>query len=223
MTRTIRLLPMLTVVVLLGAGQARADSVDFSYAWTVQPQNVFPSGTGSVALSVATDPVSASAQLGSSTPTLLAGATVTSSSSATGAPDSFNASFSMTLHLTDSASNQSADLSFSGTLAGQLTSTTSTLTTTLDSPFSKSLSLGDHTYTLTIVPTLLNVPAPGKTGPDGNPAAINGNLTVANRIPVDPPPHQTPEPTSLVLGATAVLGLAARRLWLRRRNRAATV
>jgi len=46
------------------------------------------------------------------------GATVTSTSSAIDLPDTFNNPFSMTLHLTDTASALSADLTFSGLLAG---------------------------------------------------------------------------------------------------------
>src|SRR4051794_350508 len=99
MTRTTRLLPLLTALVLLGAGQARADLVDFSYSWTAAPA-VIPSGTGIVTLAVAPDGDS-QATLGSSTPTFVPGATLTTTSSATEPPDSFDTNFKMKLHLTD--------------------------------------------------------------------------------------------------------------------------
>src|SRR4051812_14424509 len=115
MTRTNRLLPLLTAVVLLGAGQARAEMIGFSYQWTAQP-TIIPGGTGSVALA-AVDPGTASAELGSSTPTFIPGATVTTTSSATDVPDSFSTPFSMKVHLTDTASSESGDLTFTGTVA----------------------------------------------------------------------------------------------------------
>src|SRR3954466_10935865 len=122
MTRTIRLLPLLTAVVLLGAGQARAEMVTFSYQWTAQP-SVISGGTGSVALA-AVDPGSAPVEVGSSTPAFIHGATVTTTSSATDPADSFNTPFSMKLHLTDDASHESKDLTFVGTISGTLTATT---------------------------------------------------------------------------------------------------
>jgi hypothetical protein len=210
MTRTIRLLPLLTALVLLGAGQARSEMIDFSYQWTVLPSSVLPGGTGSVTLAAAPDGTS-SAELGSSTPTFIPGATVTTTSSATEPPDSFNTAFSMKLHLTDTASALAGDLSFSGTIAGTLTLTTSALTATFDSPFTKTLELGNRVYTVTIDPSLVSLPAPGATSP----ASIDARVTVANKPVVDPPTN-TPEPTSLLLGATAVLGFAARSVWRRR-------
>src|SRR4051812_25426359 len=109
MTRTIRLLPLLTVLVLLGAGQVKADSIGFSYQWTVLPNSVFPGGTGSVTLASAPDGNSA-ADLGSSTPTFIPGATVTTTSSATDVPDTFSTPFSMLVHLKDLSNNASGDL-----------------------------------------------------------------------------------------------------------------
>jgi hypothetical protein len=209
MTRTIRLLPLLTAVVLLGAGQVRAEMIGFSYSWTAQP-SVIPGGTGSVALAAAV-PGTSSAELGSSTPTFIPGATLTTTSSATTTPDSFSSPFNLKVHLTDTASNLSGDLTYSGTLAGKLTSTTSQLNATFSSPFTQMLTLGTHVYTVTIDPSLVNLPTPGATSP----ASIDAKVTVASAGPVGPPTHQTPEPASLVLGATAVLGLFARRAWRR--------
>jgi hypothetical protein len=213
MTRTIRLLPMLAVVVLLGAGQARADMIDFSYSWSVQPGSVFPGGTGSATLAAAADGT-ASAELGSSTPTFIPGATLTTTSSATDVPDSFGTTFSMKVHLTDTASSEAGDLTFSGSLAGTLTFSTSSLTATFDDPFTKTLTLGDHTYTVTIDPSLVSAPAPGATSP----ASVDAKVTVADAGPVDPPPAQTPEPTSLVLAGLGLPLLVAARAWRRAKS-----
>jgi hypothetical protein len=216
--RIIRLPLLLAAVVLLGAGQAKAELIDFSYQWSVMPTSVIPGGTGTVTLSTAPDG-SAQAELGASTPTFVPGATVTTNSSATDPPDSFNTPFSMKVHLTDAMSGLAGDLSFSGTVAGELTGTTSALTSTFDEPVTKTLELGDHVYTVTIDPSLVNLPAPGATSP----ASIDARVTVASKGPgpVDPPPVGAPEPSALLLGATAVLGLAARRMLRHRLSRQA--
>jgi hypothetical protein len=210
MTRTIRLLPLLTVLVLLGAGQANAETIGFSYQWTVLPTSVFPGGTGSVTLAAAPDGTS-SAELGSSLPAFIPGATVTTTSSATDVPDTFSTPFSMKVHLIDTGTGLFGDLSFSGTISGTLTATTSGLSATFDDPFVKTLELGNHVFTVQIDPALVSLPVPGATSP----ASIDARVTVANKGVVDPP-NGVPEPSSLVLGATAVLGFAARRFWRRR-------
>jgi hypothetical protein len=210
--RTARLLLPLAALVLLAGGRARADFVDYSYHWSVQPSSVLPGGTGSVTLAVAADGTGSS-DTAATTATVLPGATITTSSSASNPPDSFNTDFTMKLQLTDSASHVTGELTFQGTLSGTLTATSSSLTSTFHNPVTQTLTLGGHVYTVTIDPTLINLPSP--TSP--SPAAIDALMTVANKAP---PVSQTPEPSGLVLGATAVLGLAARR-WLRGRGRPA--
>jgi hypothetical protein len=234
--RAIRL-PLLAAVLLLGAGQARAELIDFSYQWTVMPSAVIPGGTGTVTLSTAPDGAG-QAELGSSTPTFIPGATVTTTSSATEPPDSFNTPLSMKLHLTDEKTGLSGDLSFSGTIAGQLTATSSTLTSTFDGPVTQELKLANRVYSVSIDPALVSLPAPGATSP----GSIDARVSVASRggPPFDPPgggppgggppgggppggspPIGAPEPSALLLGATAVLGLAARRVLCRRLPRQA--
>ena len=219
MTRTLRLLPLLTALVLLGAGQASAEMIDFGYSWSA-PTSVFTGtnpttldgkSTGSVALAVV-DPGSASATPGSTTPTFVPGATLTTTSSATTVPDTFSSPFSMKLHLTDSASSMSGDLTFAGTLAGTLTRTTSQLNATLSSPFTQTLTLGGNVYAVTIDPTVVNLPVPGATSP----AAIDARVTVASSGTVTPPPtHNTPEPSGLLLAGLGLPLLAAARRWRR--------
>src|SRR4051812_39079358 len=88
--RTIRQLLMLTaLVLLLGESRARADFVDYSYHWSVLPSSVLASGSGSVTIATAADGT-ATGELGSSTPVVIPGATVTTTSAADGnTPDIF--------------------------------------------------------------------------------------------------------------------------------------
>ncbi len=207
---------VLAALLFLGADQARADLIDFSYSWTPQPA-VISSGTGIVTVSAAADG-SAQATLGSPTATSIPGATLTTSSSAgidNTPADSFNTTYGLKLHLTDTASGQSGDLTFTAALQGTLTSTNSTLTSTFQGPLTQTLTLNGHIYSVTIDPSQTNVPPPG----DSQPAQVNALVTVTNPSTA-PPPANAPEPASLFLGATAVLGMAAGRI-LRRRARLA--
>jgi hypothetical protein len=210
----VRLLLMLTALVLLGQSPARADQINFSYQWSVLPSPIvpgLPGSTGSVALTPALSG-SSSYTTGAATPSVIPGATVTTTSSATSPADSFAATFKMDLHLTDTDSGKSGDLLFSGSINGTLTSTTSTLTSQFSNPLTQPLTLGGHVYSVTIDPALIaQLPAPNSSAP----ALIDAFVTAADTsstkgggggVP------GTPEPSSLVLGATAMLGLACRRL-----------
>lgn len=216
--RTVRLLFLLTALVLLGENQARAEFVDYSYSWTVQPSAVIPGGTGSVTFAVVPDGT-ASSELGSATPTLLPGANITTTSSAVEVPDTFNSSLGMKLTLTDTASSSSGSLTFTGSITGTLTALQSNLLTTFSGPLTQTLTLGNHVYSVTIDPTTVSMPTPGSASQ----ALVDALVTVsAASMPPPPPPppptpHQTPEPSSLLLGMTAMAGLAARRFL--RRNR----
>ena len=224
-----RMLFLIAAVVALGEATARADSVDFSYEWSVSPSAVLPGGTGTV--QIALDPGGpANYVIGAADPTTLLGAKLTTSSTATAAnPDSFNNPFSVKLTLTDTASGKHGDLMFSGSISGQLTATTSTLTTTFNNPLTQPLTLGSHVYDVTIDPTVLGLPHPGADVQ----ALLDALVRVKNLDPGTPgtgggttgggntgggtgggPITNTPEPSSLVLGGMALAGLAARR-WSR--------
>jgi MYXO-CTERM domain-containing protein len=207
--RSLHLPILLAALLVLGAGQARAEMIDFNYHWSVVPSSIITGNsgnTGSVNVAAAPDPSSpVQAVLNSSTFTFIPGANVTTSSTAGGTipPDVYDTNFSMKLSLTDSKSNQSGDLTFAANLQGTLTQTTSNLQISFQDPLTKSISLGGNVYTVTINPAMFDAPAPTNTAPK----QIYANVTVAS----------VPEPSGLVLGATAVLGLAGRR-WLRRRR-----
>jgi hypothetical protein len=202
----VRLLLVPAVLVILGNGAARAEQIDFSYQWSLQPVHGvlpgLPGSTGSVTLSTA-QPGTGMATLGDPNGTTIPGATVTTTSSASVPPDSFQANFSMTVKLTDSASHQSGNATFNGTVSGTLTATTASLTGTFHNPLTETLKLGGHLYSITIDETFRPQP-PGARAL----VKISADVTVTNVVK----PASTPEPSSLVLGATAVLGLAVRRL-----------
>lgn len=217
-----RMLFMLAVVAALGESAARAEFVDFSYAWSIQPGAVLPGGTGSVQIALSPN-ASANYELGAASPTLIPGATITTTSSAaSGTPDSFNNPFSLKLSLTDTTSGATGNLTFSGTVSGTLTSTTSSLTSTFNNPLTQTLTLGSHIYGVTIDPSILGLPHPGA---DSN-ALLDALVRVTNVNGGTggggtPPggPENAPEPSSLVLGGLAIAGLAARR-WSRLKKQA---
>ena len=214
-----RLFFMLAVVAALGESTARAELVDFSYAWSIQPSAVLPGGTGSVQVSL-TPNASSSGTLGVSTPIPLATLTTTSTASA-GSPDSFNNPFSLKLSLTDTASGNTGTLSFGGTISGTLTFDCSLLTGKFDNPM-QVLHLGTHDYAVTIDTPNFGLQKPNS---DGN-TLIGAFVLVTNTSNTggggggNPgPTPDAPEPSSLVLGGMALAGLAARR-WSRLKKRA---
>lgn len=222
---TVRLL----VLAFLGLGvvltPARAESIGFSYSWTVLPSPVFTGtnpdsgnglSTGSIVVAVVPSGT-ATAELNALMPAFIPAATLSTSSSATGTPDSFSTPFQVQLQLTDEASGQMSTMNFAGTLAGELTATSSTLISTFSTPHSQGATLGGYLYTVMIDPVLASLPVPGSQ----TPALLNARVMVTSLGDTDPetesPIHETPEPGTLLLGAAAVGGLMLRRA-LRRRG-----
>jgi len=201
----LRLLLGLTVIGLLGESRALGDMVNFDFGWQLKPAPVIPSGSGNVTFSL--DAGTSSAELGGTTPVFIPGATIMTSSQATVPPDSYNTNFQMILSIKDGT--KEGNLTFNGSLTGTLTDSTSSLTVKFDSPVTQTVLVNGHDYSVTIGPLLVNVPSPK----DLFTAKIDAQVQVANHSP-----QSTPEPSALVLGATALLGMAAGR-WARRRRR----
>jgi hypothetical protein len=197
------LIAALLMLAPLSAPAARADMINFGYSWTVQPSSVFASGTGSVMLAASPDGTG-QATLNSTTTAQIPGANVTTNSAATSpAPDSFNTPFSMALKLNDPTAGQSGSLTFSGSISGSLTASSSNLNVTFTQPFTQSVDLGQHTWTVSIRPTMLGLPLPG-----GPAAQISALVSVSDVV-------ETPEPSALLLGSIACAGLG----WAARRRR----
>lgn len=205
---------LLAALVLAGENRARAEMVNFSYSWLVQPSAVIPGGTGSVTFAAVPNNT-ATAELGSAVPTFVPGANITTTSSAIDVPDVFNADVSFKLTLIDALSSQSGSLTFGGTVAGTLTALQSDVSMTFNNPLTQTLTLGNHVYTVTIDPTVISLPAPGAQTQALVDALINVTARTGGGGEDPPPVNQAPEPSSLLLGVTAMAGLAARRLFRR--------
>jgi hypothetical protein len=195
------------LALLLALGQvARAEPISWSYSWSSSP-GVVTSDDGSLG-KVTFSPVSGGPLLGSRTGgDGITAADLHATVPAAGTADFTNRGYGLTLHLTDNASGQSADVSFSGLLNGSLGGTGSLTNSFVGEP-SKSLNLGANQYTVTaglFVSPLAD--APGRIG---------ANVTVAGSgDPVPPPVNEVPEPTGLLLAGIGLSALAARR-WRRR-------
>ena len=204
---TVRLLLVLTVGCLMGESRARGEFVDFSYAWSIKPAPVIPSGTGSVTFSLESG--SSTAEVGGTQALVIPGATITTDSVAVvppGSPDKYDTNFEMTLTLKEGSSAQ-REMTFKGSLTGNLTADSSSLTIKFDTPTSQSVTINGHDYNVGIGPLQISLPAPGSEFT----AKIDAQVEVASTA------SSTPEPSALVLGATALVGFDVRG-WARRRR-----
>ncbi len=224
--------PLLWVgaLLLLPPGASRADFyTNWSFAWHFNPvgTNGVPgavpatTGTGSALFAAESDKSG-----GASVPVAL----VSTSSSATTVPDTFqHAPFTFAVKIIDNATHASGTLTFDGHLNGALTATKSAVVGTFsaDPGSPSSLSLGGHTFRVSIAPQML-LPAPGAL-----PKLLNATVLVDAAVPPPPTPSPTPqphpnsggggvvippfqsapEPSSFALAgiAAAVFGLARRR------------
>jgi hypothetical protein len=200
-----RRLAILVTVVLVGVSPARAD---WTFSWSLQPQQPYNSGTGSVAFAL--DP-------GGPGGPVIPAATITTNSVADGfkiPPDSYNVQYSLTLTINDTAANLKGTAIFLGALKGTLTATTSTLVNTFSdtpsNPLTQTVPIGAHDFVVTIDPTTTQIQPPSH---NDSPILLDA-LVQVNDHKLPPPVQNVPEPSGYVLcgGALAVLALTAHRL-----------
>jgi hypothetical protein len=214
-----RLLATVVALLVVTASHARADFLDWGFHWSISASHgIIPSGTGSVAVAVAPDGTGGS---------IIPAANVTTTSAATSAsPDVYKAPYTLTLTLTDNPSHTSGSLTFAGLISGNLTATSSTLTNTFQNsaanPLTQSVTLGGHVYSVTIDPTIANLPIPGSASP----ALLDAIVKVTNAGTGGGTGsgggggHGTPEPTSLVLGGLGFSFFGVGCWWKRKRQAA---
>jgi hypothetical protein len=124
-------------------------------------------------------------------------------------PDVISAgNYVLTLHLTDSASDASANVVFTGILTGELSAHSTTTQNTFNGPTTQTEKLGNNTYVVTIGPYV----GPGPAG------TIPGSIGA--EVQVEPnggaKPNSAAEPNSLVLGMMGI-GCLGMIVWRRRR------
>jgi hypothetical protein len=203
-----RALGAAALVLCLGAGTAKADTLppQWSFQWT-------PNATFKVfADKSTTDYIQATPQpantfFGDATIPAFQLTTATASTTTIKNPSTFtNAGFSVSLTLFDQASGKSATLPFSGVFNGQLWNTQANLRFTPTSG-TQSVKIGGNTYTVK-----LDVANPG--GPN---SGVFGAITGSAQVNVV---SQSPEPSALALAGLGLGGLGCAG-WLRRRARRA--
>jgi hypothetical protein len=201
------LLLLLTALGLLAENRATAENIDFSYSWSMPSTIILPNppGAGSIIFSLDQGGTK-TVELGGTTPLILPAATISTNTSATNPADVFDTTFGMTLHLTEG--NITKDLTFSGTLIGKLTGTTSTVEAQFTGDLTQKATINNHDYVVTIEPAIVLIPSPIDPS-----ALIDAQISVGGSTPVP----TVPEPSSLMLGATAIAGFAARRWWRKTR------
>jgi hypothetical protein len=190
---------------LLLAGSARADLIHWSYNWSASPTNIHADapGTGYITL---TDekPLQVAGDSDIVATNLQVHSTATSAS-----PDVFtNKPYTLTLNLTDQASNQSSSLVFTGTLFGTATADSSDIGNTFTGMTTQKVVLGNNLYTVTI----------NNYAPPGPPGSINsGSIGAHAVVTVQQVIHTLPEPSSLVLcglGGVVLLVYLGRAYWV---------
>jgi hypothetical protein len=201
--------PLVALVLLLAAGAgARADFIQWSYNWNINPISVLSdSGNGSVSFT------NQPAQTASGNSDTVATNLKANSLADPATPDTLNntGAYSLTLSLTDTASGQSGTLSFAGKLSGSFSKNSANITNAFTGPTTQTLFLGNDSYTVTI----------GPYSPPGPPDSTNlGSIAAHVDVSaIGPSGNPSPEPSALLLGLFGLSG-AGVFSWRKRRVRA---
>jgi hypothetical protein len=193
---------------------ARADFVNWSFNWSRSPADVISAdafGTSKISL---TDEAFGRAT-GSSD--IVATNIRTSSTAPVGHPNHFlDAAYSLTLRLTDDASNESGTLTFNGLFNGTLSSGSANIRTRFTGSTTGALVLGNNEY----VVTFGDYSPPGPPGIN-NAGSIGATVEVRSLTPDPEPgpgPVDSPEPSAVLLSCLglSVLGAASWRKYVKK-------
>jgi hypothetical protein len=190
-------------LLLIGAADARAELIQWSYSWSRSPAEVHSdnhNGAGFISLTgEGTTAVTGNSYL-------VATDTQAHSTAPANDPDVFtHKPYSLSLTLTDKNSQKTGVLTFTGEFNGTLTAGSANIKNSFLGQTTQELVLGDHLYTVKI----------GPYTPPGPPTETNsGSIAARADVTVSTIFHQ-PEPGS---GVLAVLGAGGLML-LRRRLR----
>jgi hypothetical protein len=181
------------ILLAIGAANARADLIQWSYSWSRSPAEVQSSNHGGAGyISLTDDGLKSASGNSNLAATNLQGHSTASTSD----PDVFtNKAYTLSLFLQDQDSKKSGTLAFNGQFNGTLTADSSNITNTFTGDTTQKLVLGDHLYTVTIGP----YSAPGPPG------AVNSG-SIAARAEVTVSLLSLPEPSSFVLAFVGAAG-----------------
>jgi hypothetical protein len=194
-------------LLLLAGSPAWAGFVGWDYAWTPSSLVVAADsgGTGGISMTL-----QAQAHA-DGTSDIIATNLRTFSSAPRTIPDSVaKGTYSLTLALTDTASGEHGTVTFNGYFSGTFSTTSANVQNNFSGDTTQTLTLGGHTYKITI----------GPYAPPGPPSAANAG-TISAHVDVDEDGGgtggDTPEPSTLVLSCLGVsfLGAAGWRKWKR--------
>jgi hypothetical protein len=185
------------LIAALTAGRAGAGLVPWSYQWNAHPIVVNadssspnsppPGGITLIPGAITITGGSHGAALGSASIVAVNLSTFTFSPSPSGVPDRFsNASYTLSVTLSDLDSGKSGSLKFNGIFNGTMTDSSISLQTRFTSPTKQSVTIGHNAYTVTM--TSYTPPGPPSVGNEGEIKAF-----------VDVRPDTAPEPSTLLL------------------------
>ncbi len=188
------------------APAVRADPIAWYYSWSRTPTKIYADNSANsyIALSAASQTKQAE-----TSSTIQATNVFHYGGGSNGPPALFSGGaadqFTLTLNIYDPSVAKPGSVTFSGELFGYLTATTSHIQSYYSGVTTKSLTLGDHLYTIQ-----LSTLAP--SGPDCTTFQVTAIATVTVQ--------SLPEPAALVLAGLALP--AAGLTWLRRRRKGKT-